>query len=210
MYISAEAIKEIENKYGTPAEVHLSYEMNRREFEMVRRSQKHGRAHDVTLCILKENSIVVIKKPMYPPGAYRAPSGGISPGENFEAGAVREAYEETGLAIELVKYLLRARVKFTNESDVIDWTTHVFTANPVGGSLEPVDTHEIVEARLAGIDELNGSIKQALLASGSTGLRYRAELGDIVTGMLIEGGLLAPPGGQSPGGDNKFETFDLK
>ena len=196
MYISAEAIKEIENRYGTPAEIHLSYEMTRREFEMVRRSQKHGRAHDVTLFILKENSIVVIKKPMYPPGAYRAPSGGISPGENFEAGAIREAYEETGLAVELLKYILRARVKFTNESDVIDWTTHVFTANPVGGSIEPVDTHEIVEARLAGIDELSGSIKQALLASGSTGLRYRAELGEIVIGMLIADGLLTPPGPQ--------------
>ena len=193
MYISAEAINEIEKKYGTPAEVSLSYEMTRREFDMVRRSQKHGRAHDVTLFILKENSVVVIKKPMYPPGAYRAPSGGISPGENFEAGAIREAYEETGLAIKLVKYLLRARVKFTNESDVIDWTTHVFTANQVGGLLQPVDTHEIVEARLAGISELNGPIKQALLRSGSTGLRYRAELGDLVIGMLIEAGLLTPP-----------------
>jgi 8-oxo-dGTP diphosphatase len=202
MYISAEAILDIESKYGTPAEVHLSYEMTEREFDMVRRSQKHGRAHDVTLFILKENSVVVIKKPMYPPGAYRAPSGGIDPGENFEAGAIREAYEETGLAVGLAKYLLRAHVEFTHKSDVIVWTTHVFTANPVGGSLQPVDTHEIVEARLAGIDELNGPIKQALLASGSTGLRYRAELGEIVTDMLIESGLLAPPDGRAPEGHN--------
>ena len=210
MYISAEAINEIESKYGTPAEIRLSYEMTEREFNLVRRSQKHGRAHDVTLFILIENSVVVIKKPMYPPGAYRAPSGGINPGENFEAGAIREAYEETGLAIELVKYLLRARVKFTHESGVIDWTTHVFTANPVGGSLEPIDTHEIVEARLAGIGELSGPIKRALLESGSTGLRYRAELGDVVLEMLIEDGSLPPPGGPPPGGDNEFETFDLK
>ena len=210
MYISAEAINEIEIKYGTPAEIHLSYEMTLREFEMVRRSQKHGRAHDVTLFILKANNIVVIKKPMYPPGAYRAPSGGINPGEVFEAGAIREAYEETGLAIELVKYLLRARVKFTREPGVIDWTTHVFSAIPVGGSLQPIDTHEIVEARLAGIDELIGPIRRALIESGSTGLRYRAELGDIVLKMLIEYGLLTPAGGQPQGGDSKFDTFDLK
>jgi 8-oxo-dGTP pyrophosphatase MutT (NUDIX family) len=209
MYISAEAINEIESKYGAPVEINLSYEMSLREFEMVRRSQKHGRAHDVTLFIIEEESVVVIKKPMYPPGAYRAPSGGISPGENFEAGAVREAYEETGLAVELVKYLLRARVKFTHESDVIDWTTHVFTAKRVGGALQPVDTHEIVEARLARVDELDGPIKQALLASGSTGLRYRAELGDAVVGMLIEDGLLPRPAFK-PVGDNKIETFDLK
>ena len=201
MYISAEAINEIEGKYGTPAEVRLAYEMTRREFEMVRKSQKHGRAHDVTLFILKENCVVVIKKPMYPPGAYRAPSGGIDPGENFEAGAIREAYEETGLTVELARYLLRARVKFTHGSGAIDWTTHVFTASPVGGSLQPVDTHEIVEARLAGLDELNGPIRGALLASGSAGLRYRAELGDIVIAMLVEDGLLSLP--PARGADNK-------
>ena len=210
MYISAEAIRDIEQRYGTPAEVHLSYEMTGREFDMVSRSQKHGRAHDVTLFIFKEDSLVVIKKPMYPPGAYRAPSGGINPGEDFEEGSLREAYEETGLVVELKKYLLRARVKFTHQSRVIDWTSHVFTASAVGGSLQPVDVHEIVEARWASVDELNGPIKAALVASGSTGLRYRAELGEIVLGMLIEGGLLPPPAGETPTGRNEFETFDLK
>ncbi|HJQ67966.1 MAG TPA: NUDIX hydrolase [Blastocatellia bacterium] len=201
MYISAEAIRDVELKYGTPVEVRLSYEMTGREFDMVRRSQKHGRAHDVTLFIIKEDSLVVIKKPMYPPGAYRAPSGGINPGEDFEAGSVREAHEETGLIVELEEYVLRARVKFTHESDVIDWTSHVFTARPTGGSLEPIDVHEIVEARFATLDELGGPIKEALLASGSTGLRYRAELGEIVTGLLIERGRMA---------HNRIETFDLK
>jgi 8-oxo-dGTP pyrophosphatase MutT (NUDIX family) len=210
MYISAEAISVIERKYGTPEEAHLSYEMTGREFDMVRRSQKHGRAHDVTLFIIKEESLVVIKKPMYPPGAYRAPSGSINPGEDFEQGAIREAYEETGLDVELGLYLLRARVKFTNESKVIDWTSHIFTANPVGGTLQPIDTHEIVEARLARVDELKGPIKEALLASGSTGLRYRAELGEIVVEMLIGRGLLSRPVGQQSSGRNRIETFDLK
>ena len=210
MYISTEAIREIERKYGTPSEVHLSYEMTRREFDMVRRSQKHGRAHDVTLFILKEDLLVVIKKPMYPPGAHRAPSGGINPGEDFEEGSVREAYEETGLVVKLDEYILRARVRFTHESDVIDWTSHVFTANPTGGALEPIDVHEIVEARFASVDELSGPIKHALLASGSTGLRYRAELGEIVTKMLIECGRLARRGQPTAATRNKIETFDLK
>ena len=210
MYISAEAIRDIERKYGTPAEVHLSYEMTEREFDMVRRSQKHGRAHDITLFIPKGDALVVIKKPMYPPGAYRAPSGGINPGEDFEEGSVREAYEETGLAVELEEYVLRARVKFTNESDVIDWTSHVLTANPVGGALGPIDVHEIVEARFATLDELGGPIREALIASGSTGLRYRAELGDIVTEILVERGRLVRPGHTTGADRNKIETFDLK
>lgn len=189
MYISAEAILELERKYGTPEEASFAYEMTAREFEMVRASQKHGRAHDVTLFIIKQGRVVVISKPMYPPGAFRAPSGGVAPGEPMELGALREAYEETGLHIALERYILRARVRFTQAERVIDWISHVLTARPVGGELRPVDTHEIADARFATVDELTGSIRAALLASGSTGLRYRSELNDAVIRRLMESGL---------------------
>lgn len=191
MYITDESIREMERRYGVPAEIRREYEMTEREFDVVSRSRKHGRSHDVTLFIIDGDSVVVIKKPMYPPGAYRAPSGGISPGEDFEEGALREAHEETGLLVALEKYILRAFVRFTCQTDAIDWTTHVFSARPEGGILEPIDTHEIVEARLATVEELTGSIREVLLRAGSTGLRYRAELGDIVLNRLIESGALA-------------------
>ena len=113
MYITSDILKEIEDKYGTPEEVALSYEMTRAEFDMVRRSQKHGRAHDVTLFIIDRGGVVVIKKPMYPDGAYRAPSGGVAPGEPFEEGALREAYEETGLLVALERSLFKIKVRFT-------------------------------------------------------------------------------------------------
>ena len=190
MYITGEMVREVEQKYGKPDELACAYEMEEREFDMVRRSQKHGRAHDVTLFIIDAARIVVIRKPMYPPGAYRAPSGGIEPGEPFEKGALREAHEETGLLVALEEYILRARVKFTLGEAVIDWTSHVLAARVVGGKLEPIDTHEIVEARFATVDELTGSIRSALLASGSTGLRYRAELSDQVLARLAERNLI--------------------
>ncbi|MCI0485214.1 MAG: NUDIX hydrolase [Blastocatellia bacterium] len=190
MYISTETLIELERKYGVPSEVALAYEMRPVEFDMVRRSQKHGRAHDVTLFIIRGGRIVVIKKPMYPAGAYRAPSGGIAPGERFEDGAVREGYEETGLTVALEDYLLRARVKFTSIGQVIDWTTHVFTARAAEGRLQPVDTHEIAEARLASVEELTGGIKEALIRSGSTGLKYRADLCDLVIAKLMEEGYI--------------------
>ena len=188
MYITADIIQGIELRYGSPLEIARSYEMKLLEFDMVRGSQKDGRAHDVTLFITRLNEIVVIKKPMYPPGAYRAPSGGITPGETFEQGSLREAYEETGLRITMDRYLLRARVAFTCLGETIDWTTHVFSATPVWGILEPIDTHEIVEARYATVDEIRGSIRTALLESGSTGLRYRAELCDLVLEQLAREG----------------------
>jgi 8-oxo-dGTP pyrophosphatase MutT (NUDIX family) len=190
MYITREAIQEVEEKFGVPSVAVLAYEMTPAEFDMVRRSQKHRRAHDVTLYIIEDGQIVVIKKPMYPPGVYRAPSGGIAPGERFEDGAIREAYEETGLSIALERYILRVDVKFTIPGDYIDWTSHVFTAKPTGGLLQPIDTHEIVEARLATVGELLGGVKDAMLASGSTGLRYRAELNDLVAAILADEGYI--------------------
>ena len=79
MFITNEIIGEVERRFGRPEEVRLEYEMTRAEFDMVRSSQKNGRAHDVTLFIRLQDNIVVIRKPMYPPGAYRAPSGGVMP-----------------------------------------------------------------------------------------------------------------------------------
>jgi 8-oxo-dGTP pyrophosphatase MutT (NUDIX family) len=190
MFITADTVRAIEERYGSPLEKRLSYEMTARELDAVRRSQKHGRAHDVTLFIVHDNKIVVIKKPLYPPGAYRAPGGGISPGEPFEDGAKREAYEETGLRIALLNYVARFQVSFTCAGDTIDWTTHVLSAEPTGGLLEPVDTHEIAEARYASVAELRGSINKALLESGSTGLHYRAELSEIVVNRLVELGTI--------------------
>lgn len=190
MYISPEMIREIERKYGTPEELDLAYEMTEREFEMVRASQKHGRSHDVTLFIIIEGRVVVIKKPMYPPGAYRAPSGGVAPGEPLEEGAIREAHEETGLSVALEEYLLRARVRFSSRDRLIDWTSHVFTAMRTAGVLQPIDTHEIVEARLAPVSELMTGIRAALLSSGSTGLRYRSDLNDAVVKRLLKKGVL--------------------
>ena len=140
MYVSAETIANLEKKYGQPEELSFAYEMTGLEFGVVRGSQKHGRAHDATLFIIKEGQIVVIKKPMYPPGAYRAPSGGIAPGEPFEEGALREAYEETGLVVSLQKYILRAKVRFSHGSDAINWTSHVFTASSLGAILQTCRT----------------------------------------------------------------------
>src|SRR5207237_4938470 len=138
MYITAEIIREIEARFGVPDEVVWQFEMVPREFDMVRRSQKHNRAHDVTLFIIEDGRVVVISKPMYPPGAYRAPSGGVELGESFEAGALREAYEETGLGIVLERYVVRARAKFTCAGDEIGWATHAMSAGPTSRTLAPV------------------------------------------------------------------------
>jgi len=183
MYVTAEIIREVELRYGIPVEIVREYEMTPEQLAMVRRGQRNGRCHDVTLVIVDdERNIVVTRKSGYPLGAYRTPSGGIEVGEVFDDGAIREAKEETGLDIVLEKYLIRANVRFRCGSEVIDWTTHVLQVRPTGGTLQPIDTKEIVEARKATITEIAGPIRETLIATGSPGLKYRAEL----DGLAIE------------------------
>jgi len=207
MYVSTEIIQDVEQRYGTPVEIAREYQMTPHQLSVVRLGQKKGRCHDVTLVIVDdERNIVVIRKPSYPLGAYRTPSGGVEVGEPFDDGAIREAKEETGLDIVLGKYLIRAKVRFCrlgfhpapihpdergrdrvptyDSSEVIDWTTHVLQARPTGGTLQPIDTKEIVEARKATIAEITGPIREALIATGSPGLRYRAELDGLAIELL--------------------------
>ena len=180
MYITQEVLNKIERKYGVPDILHTRYTMNRAEFDLLEWSMRNGRRHDVTLFISNEekDKIVVIRKPSYPKGVYRPPSGGIEPGEDFEIGARREAYEETGLEIKLQKYALRSHVDLAFEDEIVAWTSHVLAARVIGGRLEPVDKKEIAGVRWATINELRTDLLVRLQQSDSSGLQYRAELQD--------------------------------
>ena len=184
MYVSDKTIKGLEKKYGEPEVIHLRRAMIGFEFDLLLRSMKQDRAHDVTMFIFKGSGLVAIRKHMHPDGVYRAPSGGVNPGEDFEKGALREAYEETGAAVELQKYILRVRVVFTHSGQEVPWTSHVFTANYLSGDLMPIDTREIAEVKLVSLKELQGEIRDNLLATGSGGLAYRVDLTDKVIELL--------------------------
>jgi ADP-ribose pyrophosphatase YjhB (NUDIX family) len=178
MYVDPREIDQIEERFGKPRIVHLEHEIGETEIDFVRASQKHGRAHDITLFIFENDHLALIRKPMFPRPVFRAPSGGLNFGESFEDGARREALEETGLEIELERYLLRIHARFTSGGDHLDWTSHVLRAKRVGGSLEARDKSEIAETRYATIEELQGPIRQALLDSGRGLLAYRVLLTD--------------------------------
>ena len=176
MYITQEVLNRLEQKYGVPRILRTAYTMSQQGFDLLKWSMRNGRGHDVTLFISKGDKIAVIRKPSYPLDVYRPPSGGVERGEDFETGARREAYEETGLEVQLQKYLLKVYVDFSFEDETVFWTSHVFTAQAIGGRLQPVDTKEIADARWATFDELNTNLLKALQSSESAGLRYRAEL----------------------------------
>jgi len=165
----------IEKKYGKPKFLKMSFPLNLREFTNLEESMADGRNSDVTMFIFKGDKLIVISKPWYPPELYRAPSGGVRPGENLEEVALREAYEETGVRIKLQRYVLRIKVTFSHKKKDVVWTSHIFTARYLSGKIEPVDTREIKEAKLMSLKVLS-SLKPLLLKTGSGGLAYRAAL----------------------------------
>ncbi|NNE43301.1 MAG: NUDIX hydrolase [Gemmatimonadetes bacterium] len=188
MFVNAAVLAEGERRWGAPAErgFHVATEPD--EIAFIRKTQKNDRAHDVTMLIRHGDRIAAIAKHHYPSRIYRLPSGGLEPGESLEEGILRETLEETGLRVDVTRYLLRARVRFVGPEpeQVIDWTSHVFEANVrVGtvpdGELDPTDRREIRDVVWVSREELLGPIRERLRAwRDHGGIRYRRQLHDAI------------------------------
>lgn len=201
MYITRDILAPVEQRFGQPRVLTLEQEIGPAEMTMVRSSQKRGRAHDVTFFILNPQGLLaVIAKPFFAPGAYRAPSGGIDPGEDFVTGTLREAWEETGLQIQLQRYILRVEATFTSGADVLRWTSHVVTAATTETALEPHDHNEIKEAKFMTLEELQGPVRHILWHSGQGLFRYRCLLTDAAVELIrsVQGRAAGGPAPTAP------------
>jgi len=117
MYVTETMIREMEHRYGVPSRVEFVIPVTPAEVARIRSTQRDGRNHDVTLYVHKGSQWIVIAKPVYPEGLFRAPSGGIHKGEDFETGMHREMAEEIGCEIRIERFLLRTSVDFTSNPD---------------------------------------------------------------------------------------------
>jgi len=192
LHIGRHIVQELVLEYGEPTVERWEIPLTEEEFREVERHRERGRAHDVSLLIMRGEQAAVIRKPGYPDGAYRIPSGGVHPEESFIDGAVREAYEETGLSVKLEDYLLQIHVNFTFDGRGAKWTTHVMLASPLDGDgepepepeteteteteLAPRDRNEIEAARWMAWTELVDDVSPLLENSGLGGLQYRARI----------------------------------
>ncbi len=134
--------------------------------------------------VSKDDRIALIRKHMFPPNAWRPPGGGVKPGEDFVEAVQREAFEETGLRVELERYLVDSHARFLHDKRVLDWRTHVFLARTDDEEIAVRDTEEIAEARWGTLEELAGPLRERLLATGRAFWRYRVELHDATLAAL--------------------------
>jgi 8-oxo-dGTP pyrophosphatase MutT (NUDIX family) len=176
MHLTEEILEPIRKRYGEPAI--LEWEGDISELEHGMATYDPLRTHDVTLFILNGPRLALIRKHPFPPDIWRPPGGGVKPGEDFVEAVQREAFEETGLRVELERYLVEARARFVYRPAGLDWRTHVFLATTSDEAIEPIDTEEIAEARWGTLEELAGPLRERLLATGRAFWRYRVALHD--------------------------------
>jgi len=178
MHIGRHIVQELVLEFGAPVVERWDVPLTEAEFKNVERHRERGRAHDVSLLILHEDQAAVIRKSGYPAGAYRIPSGGVHPEESFVDGAVREAYEETGLSVKMEDYLLQVHARFTFDGAFAGWMTHVMLASPADDKTDiaPHDLDEIEAARWMAWSELVDEVSPLLEGAGLGGLRYRARI----------------------------------
>ncbi len=186
MYVTEAMLEAAARQWGEPRRLALAFAISPEERALVRGSRKDERSHDITLFIERDGRFAVIAKPSFPADGWRAPSGGLARGEDLEAGARREALEETGLDVRLVRYVLRIDARFTSGADIEPWHTHVFLARAAAGELVVHDRREIRAAKWATREEISGPIRQALLATGRGLFRYRVALTDATFERLDE------------------------
>ncbi len=221
MHLTEEILAPIRERYGQPAILEWEGAISEVEYELATYDPK--RMHDVTLFILNgqdldsrgrawpgraaSQRLALIRKPTFPPDIWRPPGGGVKPGEDFVEAVRREAFEETGLNVELERYLVEARARFVYRPARLealsaktpapgqktgapsaplglDWRTHVFLASTGDEKIQPHDTEEIAEARWGSLEELAGPLRDRLLATGRALWRYRVALHDAALAAL--------------------------
>ena len=184
MFVTDAQIQEMEAKYGHPESRHFTIPTTDREYDRIKASQKDGRNHDFTVYIIKDDKVVVIAKHPYPPHLYRAPSGGIKPGEDFEKAVHREVMEETGCKVRIDRFFLRTAVDFTRaDGVVIKWRSFVFLAHYVSGDFDFTDHREIRSVKLADWSEFE-EFGRIMRSTDTGGLHYRAVLHEAVVEVL--------------------------
>jgi ADP-ribose pyrophosphatase YjhB (NUDIX family) len=183
VHVTEEVLAPVRDRYGTPLALDWRGDISKREHEIA--TYNPLRTHDVTLFILDPaGRLALIRKPQFTAGVWRPPGGGIKPGEDFAAGAEREALEETGLRVRLDRYLVATTAAFVHGRHTVAWHTHVLSARTGDSELAPRDPDEIAGARWGTLEELAGPLRERLLGTGHAFWRYRVALHDAALSAL--------------------------
>ncbi len=115
--------------------------------------------HAVVAIIIEESRFLVIRRSEFvrAPGLLCFPGGGIEAGEDFETAVKREAYEELGLNVDVVKHLWSSKTLWGTK---LEWLvcTRAVHQEPSPNLEEVSEIHWLEEAELRKRKDLLGSL----------------------------------------------------
>ena len=93
-------------------------------------------------------SVLLSIKTFYPRGAYRLPTGGIDRDEPIIDAVLRETREETGLTVEVQRFLAALTYRDGPDGPPVFHTFAFLLDDPSGAPVIPLDEHEQIESYL--------------------------------------------------------------
>jgi 8-oxo-dGTP pyrophosphatase MutT (NUDIX family) len=108
-----------------------------------------SRFAEVCMVVRRPSGHVLLSiKTFYPRGAYRLPTGGIDKDESILDAVLRETLEETGLAVDVRRFLAALTYHDGANGPPVFHTFAFLLDDPSGAPVTPLDEHEQIESYL--------------------------------------------------------------
>lgn len=134
-------LEQLIQRYGQPVTQLVDLQVNE-SFDPLNKTDRYG---EVCMVIRRKNGrLLTMIKTFYPAGAYRLLTGGINHGEYIFDALLRETQEETGLQVEVKRFLAAAAYQIAT-MDTPGFYTFAFLLDEVGGTLTTEDDGEQIE-----------------------------------------------------------------
>ncbi len=113
-------------------------------FDPLNKTDRYG---EVCMVVRRPNGrLLTMIKTFYPQDAYRLLTGGINFGERVYDALLRETNEETGLQVEVKRFLTAIAYTLDSQHETPVFYTFAFLLDEIGGTLGVIDESERVEA----------------------------------------------------------------
>lgn len=136
-------IARLSERYGTPI-LHNAELYTGDDYEPLNKPDRYG---EVCMVVRRPNGrLITMKKDFYPPNTFRLLTGGINHGESIYDGLLRETQEETGLQVNITRFMAVVTYETETSETRPSFYTFAFLLDEVGGTLGAIDEDEAVEA----------------------------------------------------------------
>jgi 8-oxo-dGTP pyrophosphatase MutT (NUDIX family) len=148
----AAEIAALSHRFGAP----VTHRVTLRPERLFDPLGKTDRVGEVCMVVRRPSGrLITARKTFYPRSAHRLLTGGIARGESILDALLRETAEETGLDVDVRRFLAAITYTLDDSPASRSFQTFAFLLDETGGTLQCADPHERLEAfHEVAVDEL--------------------------------------------------------